>query len=139
MVGIVLSSLALAAAVGCFVVTLLERKRSRERDAADMELWHKAGKMLDDRFRKQDAVWTGKLEETALRWDDQMKKQQAAWAAQAKWIKDHIKALEDGTVPDYERAKEAAKAVDDFHQGLANILNFDPYDAAKANREGDRG
>lgn len=42
-----------------------------------------------------------------------------------------IKALEDGTIPNYEEARKAAKAVDDFNTGLSAIMNFDPMAAAK--------
>lgn len=113
MVAIILSSLALAAAVGCIVITLLEKKRSRERNAANIETWEKAGELIGARFKKQKA----ELESLMQKLDSR------------------IVALENGTVPDYEKAKSAAKAVDDFHQGLANILNYDPYAAAQQQGE----
>lgn len=50
-----------------------------------------------------------------------------------------IKALEDGTVPDYEKAKEAAKAVNDFNSGISGILGFDPYVAIRKQREDNGG
>ena len=46
-----------------------------------------------------------------------------------------IKALEDGIVPDFEKAKEAANAVNDFNAGITGILGFDPYEALQAQRE----
>lgn len=52
-----------------------------------------------------------------------------------KKIEERIEALEKGTVPDYEKAREAAKAVNDFNSGLTGILGFDPYDALKKSRE----
>lgn len=46
-----------------------------------------------------------------------------------------IKALEDGVIPNYEEAKKAAKAVDDFNIGLSAIMNFDPMAAARKARD----
>ena len=46
-----------------------------------------------------------------------------------------VGALEKGICPDYEAAKEAAKAVDDFNSGLSAILNFDPLGDARRKRE----
>lgn len=46
-----------------------------------------------------------------------------------------IKALEGGIVPDFEKAKEAANAVNDFNAGITGILGFDPYEALQAQRE----
>ncbi|MBQ2383193.1 MAG: hypothetical protein II290_04050 [Oscillospiraceae bacterium] len=126
MIGIILSSLALAAALGCVVLVTLEGKRSRERNAADLKFLRDAGRMIGERIKKQDAEWCERTE-----------RMNALWTETVGGMEARIKALEDGTVPDYEKAREAAKAVDEFHQGLANILNYDPYELAKKNREGE--
>ena len=42
--------------------------------------------------------------------------------------------LEKGIVPDFEQAREAAKAVDNFNAGLSGILGFDPIETAKKQR-----
>ncbi|MBQ3215570.1 MAG: hypothetical protein IJB11_05575 [Oscillospiraceae bacterium] len=97
---IILSSLALTAAAVCAVVTVRERKRSRE--------------------------WIA----------GQLKAQGQAWEDALRAVQGRIDNLEHGAVPDYEKAKAAAKAVDDFHDGLANILNYDPYEMARRNRDG---
>lgn len=47
--------------------------------------------------------------------------------------------LKNGVVPDYEKAKAAAKAVNDFHDGLAGIMGFDPMQAIKRSRENSGG
>lgn len=49
-------------------------------------------------------------------------------------LEKQVNALEKGTVPDYEKAKDAAKAVDDFNSGITGILGFDPYQVLKAQR-----
>lgn len=46
-----------------------------------------------------------------------------------------IGALENGITPDYEQAKAAAAAVNDFSKGITNILGFDPMEALKADRQ----
>ncbi len=99
MLAMVLSSLALMAAVGCVVLTLQERKRSRERNTA----------------------------------------QNAAWADALRKVQGQVEELTNGAVPDYEKAKAAAKAVDDLHAGIANVLSYDPYEAIRrsSNNGGD--
>ena len=42
--------------------------------------------------------------------------------------------LEKGIVPDFEQAREAARAVDNFNAGLSGILGFDPIETAKKQR-----
>lgn len=93
MLAMVMSSLALVAATVCAVATVLERKRSRERNAA----------------------------------------QSAMWADALRKVQGQVEELTNGAVPDYEKAKAAAKAVDDLHEGIANVLNYDPYEAIRRN------
>lgn len=50
-----------------------------------------------------------------------------------------LKDLENGVMPDYEKAREAAKAVNSFNDGITGILGFDPYTALQAQREKERG
>ncbi len=45
-----------------------------------------------------------------------------------------VEALEHGVVPDFEEAKRAADAVNDFNRGLSAIMNFDPMAEAKRAR-----
>ena len=98
-IAIVLSSLALLAAMISTVLALDERKRNQKRRTAQM---------------------------------------QYAEAAE-KEIKARLDALEKGAVPDFEKAKEAAKAVNDFNTGITGILGFDPYAALQAQREQSHG
>lgn len=46
-----------------------------------------------------------------------------------------IEALENGSVPDFEKAKEAANAVNDFNAGISGILGFDPMAVIRKQRE----
>lgn len=45
-----------------------------------------------------------------------------------------IEKLEQGITPDYEQAKAAANAVNDFNRGISNILGFDPMSALQKQR-----
>lgn len=46
-----------------------------------------------------------------------------------------IEDLKNGMVPDYEKAKAAARAVNDFNSGLTAIMDFDPMAAIKRQRD----
>lgn len=91
---VILSSLALLAASVSVFVTVKERKRSQERNTAQMQYTDVSVKAVSDR----------------------------------------VADLEKGVVPDFEKAKEAAAAVNNFNDGITGILGFDPYDALKAQR-----
>lgn len=98
-ISIILSSLALLAAMTTMGLFLMERKRNQKRNTALMQY-----------------IDTG-----------------------VNGIVARVSELEKGTVPDYEKAKEAAKAVNDFNSGITGILGFDPYEALKQQRDRDRG
>jgi hypothetical protein len=49
-----------------------------------------------------------------------------------------VKKLEDGVVPNYEQAKAAADAVNDFNRGISAILGFDPYSALQSEKTKER-
>lgn len=46
-----------------------------------------------------------------------------------------VENLEKGIVPDFEQAKAAAQAVDNFNAGLSGILGFDPIETARRQRK----
>lgn len=88
---IVISSLALLAATVSVIITVMERKRNQERNAAMLQIENQ--------------------------------------------VIPRIAALENGAVPDYEKAKEAANAVNNFNAGITGILGYDPYSALQAQRD----
>lgn len=59
----------------------------------------------------------------------------ASARAEYSSLEPRIQKLEDGVIPNYEEARKAAKAVDDFNIGLSAIMNFDPMAAAKRARD----
>jgi hypothetical protein len=42
--------------------------------------------------------------------------------------------LEGGIIPDFEKAKAAADAVNNFNAGISGILGFDPHEVLKKQR-----
>lgn len=113
---LILSGLALLAAIVCQVQLHRERKRSVKRNAALV------------RYVDKTAFQTARnaMEHT----DKGLKK-----------FLGRVEKLEKGVVPDFEQAKAAANAVNDFNKGISNILGFDPMtalvEAQKKERYGD--
>lgn len=96
---VVMSSLALLAATGSVMITVMERKRSQERNTAQLQYTDTSVKAVEERL---DA---------------------------------RVGNLEKGIVPDFEKAKEAANAVNNFNAGITGILGYDPYTALQAQRD----
>lgn len=107
---IILSGLALLAASVSLILTIWEKKRSEERNAATL-------------------VDKAKNYEEELRY-------KAAVSTEMEKVVNRISDLENGVVPDYNEALAAKEAVDNFNVGIAGILGFDPLKAAKEMREG---
>lgn len=59
-------------------------------------------------------------------------------AIQSSGFDSRIQKLEQGITPDYEQAKVAANAVNDFNRGITNILGFDPVSALKKEQQRER-
>lgn len=53
-------------------------------------------------------------------------------------VAEQVKKLEEGAVPDYEAAKKAADAVNDFNKGISSILGFDPHEAWQKEKQKER-
>ena len=55
-----------------------------------------------------------------------------------KPLAEKVKQLEEGAVPDYEEARKAADAVNDFNRGISSILGFDPHEAWQKEKQKER-
>lgn len=128
---IVLSSLALLAAVVNITLILVDKKREPMRrqalldyidNVADGTL-EEAEEYVNQRFAK--ASEARKEENAALTHeiDKRFERQQA-----------EIQKLKAGAEPDYQQAMAAAKAVNDFNSSIISIMNFDPIEVARRNR-----
>lgn len=104
MIALVMSGLALLAASVSLLMSVIEKKRSKKRNAA----------MLDY------------VTATVNR------------GIQSSGFDSRIQKLEQGITPDYEQAKAAANAVNDFNRGITNILGFDPVSALKKEQQRER-
>lgn len=96
---LIMSGLALLAAIYCVAITMRNEKRNKKRNAA---LIRYVQKTVDGLAKKCDQ---------------------------------RLDSLEKGITPDYEQAKAAADAVNDFSKGITNILGFDPMEALKTDRQ----
>ena len=117
MIALILSGLALLAAGVCLCLLMQEKKRNQERNAA----------MLDYIQAECKAVSTA-----AGAYTDEMCRKAMLE------INSRVESLEKGIIPDYERATAAVAAVNDFNQGISNLLNYDPVSALAAQREKER-
>lgn len=113
---IVLSSLALLAATAALVLIIREGKRSQNRNTAlAIQL-------------KGDII--AAAESTKKRFDSALEEQ----SGRIDKLSQSVDNLEKGIVPDFEKAKEAAKAVNDFNVGISGILGFDPHEVLRKQR-----
>ena len=114
---ILLSGLALLAAMVSLILVIREKKRNQKRNAAAIDyvdascdkLFHD----LTEKIHKYKCSIEERIEPMAF----------------------DIKQLKDGIVPDYKEALAAKNSVDEFNRGLSAILNFDPMEAARRARE----
>lgn len=126
-VAIVLSSLALLAAALCLLLLCREEKRRTKQRAALMKYTEDSVRLSADHLYRRCAELEGHLAET----------QSVLSVAEETiaMLQGKVSALESGTVPDFEKAKEAANAVNDFNAGISGILGFDPMAVIRKQRE----
>ena len=135
-VSYILISLALLADVAIVITLCVMKKRSAERRKAILEYI--------------DNVCDGTLDEAEVTTNDAFDKAKNDYMLRFNSInadmsgividlaelKAEVEKLKSGTVPDFEAAKAAANAVNDFNAGLSAIMNFDPIAVARARRVG---
>ena len=112
-IAIIMSGLALLAATVCLILLIQEKKRNQKRNAALID--YVDNTIVDEK----NAILFNLREEIY---------------AECNKLIVRIENLEKGIVPDFEEAKQAARAVDDFNKGLSNILGFDPIESLQRER-----
>lgn len=112
-IAIIMSGLALLAATVCLILLIQEKKRNQKRNAALIDY-------VDNTIVDEKKAVLFDLREELY--------------AECKKLIARIENLEKGIVPDFEEAKQAARAVDDFNKGLSNILGFDPIESLQRER-----
>ena len=113
-IAIIMSGLALLAATVCLILLIQEKKRNQKRNTALID--YVDNTIVDEK----NAILFNLREEIY---------------AECNKLIVRIENLEKGIVPDFEEAKQAARAVDDFNKGLSNILGFDPMASLQKERE----
>lgn len=113
-IAIIMSGLALLAATVCLILLIQERKRNQKRNAVLIDY-------IDSGIAEAKQAVLFELKEEIY--------------VECNKILARVKSLENGVVPDFEEAKQAARAVDDFNRGLSNILGFDPMESLQRERE----
>lgn len=128
MIALMLSGLALLAAGVCLCLLMQEKKRNQERNVA----------MLNYVQAECDAVSKAAGAYTDEKNVSTVNKLNEDMALAVKGMCGRIENLEKGIIPDYEKATAAVNAVNDFNQGISNLLNYDPVSALAAQRERER-
>lgn len=53
-------------------------------------------------------------------------------------VNGEISKLKEGCCPDFEKAQDAVRAINNMNEGICNILGFDPMEAMRKIREEER-
>lgn len=145
-IAIILSSLALLAAASCLLLLWQAEKRRTKQKAAYLEYTDNTVRLSADQLYRRCAD----LEDYIVEAQKKIEKLEIVIAEKnsevrtelGMYIDRHLKkmdervsALESGAVPDFEKAKEAANAVNDFNAGISGILGFDPMEVIRKQRE----
>lgn len=115
------SSLALLAATVCLILLVREKKRSEKRNAALLQYVDEQKKSIEAQI------------------DRDVQNLSASFADDLTKAEKRIADLESGIVPDFEQAKAAADAVNNFNAGITGILGFDPHEVLKKQRNNPAG
>ena len=136
----IISSLALLAAVANIILFCVEKKRTADRFKAMLEYIDNIceGTLAEAECFMKEYVEANseKLGSDFLVRANSINAQIGAINICVAELRDEIEKLKAGTVPDYEAAKAAANAVNDFNAGLSAIMNFDPIAVARSRRQG---
>ena len=134
---IILSSLALLAAVVNIILFFAEKKRDAARRQALLDY---IGNRAENILGLSEAYAAEFTKEFFAREKEFFNvANQKSYEIISESIKrqgEEIEKLKSGTVPNYEAALAAANAVNDFNAGISAIMNFDPIDAARKRRLG---
>ena len=128
MIALIVSGLALLAAGTCLCFLMQEKKRNQERNAAMLTY---VGIECDAVIKAAGAYTDEKVTSADNKLREDM-------SAAVSGMCDRVENLERGIIPDYENAIAAVSAVNDFNQGISNLLNYDPVSALAAQRERER-
>lgn len=131
---IILSSFALLAAAVNITLYLVDKKRDPERRQALLDyidnITYGVQTASEELISENNKAFSELLKEY-------IKENSAFIEHTEKWLNEHSKEIEilkSGGSPDYNKALEAAKAVNDFNASIVSIMNFDPVEAVRRKR-----
>lgn len=146
---VIMSGLALLAAMASFTLWMFEKKRSQKQRDAILQLIALEGKTAVAKADENAVViaaeharaateeackYTDKEVKKANRNIDGLNKKLSETAGDMEAVKKNVTDLMNGVVPEYEEAVKAKEAVNSFSRDIAAILNFDPVQAARETR-----
>lgn len=133
----IVSCLALLAAVANIILFFVEKKRVNKRHSTMVNFVATECKAV---AKAAAAMYTEectvkKVEESTRLIMTEMDSVGQKVARRFEKNEAEIQKLKSGTIPDYETALSAAKAVNDFNAGISAIMNYDPIAAVRAQRQ----
>ena len=135
-VAYILSGLALLTAVTNIILFFVEKKRGLAQRKATLEyIDNVADGVLEEAEAIANETFCKAKDDYMLRFNS-INADMSGCVVDLAELKADVKNLKSGTVPDFEAAKAAANAVNDFNAGLSAIMNFDPIAVARARRVG---
>lgn len=128
---IIISSLALLAAVTVIILFAVDKKRDQLRNQALLNYvsnvvegaQEETEDFLRDLISKKTKEFNTEYSTLITGIDERFNK-----------IVLEVANLKNGSDPDYEKALAAAKAVNDFNSSIISIMNFDPIETARKKR-----
>lgn len=131
---IILSSFALLAAAVNITLYLVDKKRDPDRRQALLDyidnITYGVQTASEELISENNKAFSESLKEY-------IKENSAFIEHTEKCLYEHSKEIEilkNGGSPDYNKALEAAKAVNDFNASIVSIMNFDPVEAVRRKR-----
>lgn len=160
MITTILSGLALLVVIADLILTVREKKRGEERNAA-FEAWKDFARdtilhYIDSEIQcvgKRHDAFAEKIQAEMQEIRDSVVKLERSfqeyrenehdaneamvftWKQKYDNIKRRLQDLEHGIVPDYAEALAAKNSVDEFNKGLSAIMGFDPVAAYRKQAE----
>ena len=141
LINIVLSSFALLVATVSLAIALREKKRNKKLKADMVNYVEYECRAVKDDIGIHAETYSAKLEGLArgVRHKsselDELKECFNKQSTKIDILSTKVDNLEKGIVPDYNEALKAKESVDMFNEGISNLLNYDPVDAAKKLRK----
>jgi hypothetical protein len=132
----IVSCLALLTAVANIILFFVEKKRVNKRHSVTVDFITTECEAVSKAAAMYAEEYTGKkIEESTRLIMEDVDSVGRKIARRFERNEEEIKNLKSGTIPDYETALSAAKAVNDFNAGISAIMNYDPIAAVRAQRQ----